>query len=131
MSRSTAVNNTVNLDAYQEWTRTTRTGTVESMRNSERLQYAMLKLAEEWAELGIHVGQLQGHAGKAMRDDPNGRPTAERLGLMLGEVGDILWYVATIADSLGYTLSEVAEANVQKLESRKLRGALNGNGDNR
>ena len=47
------------------------------------------------------------------------------------ELGDVLWYVAAVASDLGLTLSDVAQTNVQKLESRQARGTLAGNGDNR
>ncbi len=47
------------------------------------------------------------------------------------EVGDVLWYVATMAFDLGYSLEEIAEMNYQKLKSRQQRHQLNGSGDNR
>lgn len=47
------------------------------------------------------------------------------------ELGDILWYVARLSDELGFDLSDVAEANIDKLFSRKDRGVLGGSGDNR
>ena len=47
------------------------------------------------------------------------------------EVGDVLWYVATMAFDLGYSLEEIAEMNDQKLKSRQQRHQLNGSGDNR
>lgn len=50
---------------------------------------------------------------------------------IMKEIGDVLWYCATLANDLGYTLEEVAETNVEKLLSRKKRGVLGGNGDNR
>lgn len=50
---------------------------------------------------------------------------------LLLELGDPLWYIAALADDLGYTLQEVVDANVSKLTSRKERGVLQGNGDTR
>lgn len=47
------------------------------------------------------------------------------------ELGDVLWYIANAAGDLGYSLGEVAEMNIKKLTSRKDRGVLRGDGDNR
>ena len=47
------------------------------------------------------------------------------------ELGDVLWYLANLANDLGYSLSEIAENNIEKLESRKERGVIQGSGDNR
>ncbi len=34
------------------------------------------------------------------------------------ELGDILWYITEAAAALGYTLEEVAQANIEKLQRR-------------
>ena len=47
------------------------------------------------------------------------------------ELGDVLWYVAQIASELDLDLSNVAQANLDKLADRAKRGQLQGSGDNR
>ena len=47
------------------------------------------------------------------------------------ELGDVLWYISALADDLGVTLEEVAQANVDKLKSRMERNKIKGDGDNR
>lgn len=37
---------------------------------------------------------------------------------MKRELGDVLWYVANAATALGYSLDEIVEGNIAKLESR-------------
>lgn len=47
------------------------------------------------------------------------------------ELGDVVWYVAVLAESLGLSLGEVMQLNLDKLASRKKRGTQKGAGDNR
>ncbi len=47
------------------------------------------------------------------------------------ELGDVVWYVAVMAHSLGLSLDEVMQLNLDKLASRKKRGVQKGQGDNR
>jgi NTP pyrophosphatase (non-canonical NTP hydrolase) len=47
------------------------------------------------------------------------------------EIGDVVWYLAVFADSLGLTFEEVIQRNVEKLSSRNERGVIKGSGDNR
>jgi NTP pyrophosphatase (non-canonical NTP hydrolase) len=37
---------------------------------------------------------------------------------LLDELGDCLWYIATMASTAGFTLREVAEYNIHKLQAR-------------
>ena len=64
--------------------------------------------------------------GEKRKDDE--RPTALAC---LKELGDCLWYVSQCARLNGFTLQEIAEANIKKLSSRAKRGKLHGAGGNR
>lgn len=47
------------------------------------------------------------------------------------ELGDVMWYLARLIDELDADMSEVAEANLDKLFDRKDRNKLQGSGDDR
>ena len=47
------------------------------------------------------------------------------------ELGDVMWYVAVLADYFDLDLSDIGEANLAKLASRQQRGVLGGSGDDR
>tara|TARA_Y100001968_G_C19042476_1_gene565198 strand:- start:292 stop:621 length:330 start_codon:yes stop_codon:yes gene_type:complete len=47
------------------------------------------------------------------------------------ELGDVLWYLSQLSSELGFELKDVAQANLDKLSSRKNRGTIQGSGDNR
>lgn len=47
------------------------------------------------------------------------------------ELGDVLWFVSVMAEELGFSLNDVAQLNIDKISSRKERGVIGGNGDNR
>ena len=50
---------------------------------------------------------------------------------LMKEAGDILWQLAGLCTTMGWTLEEVAQKNLDKLSSRKKRGVIDGDGDNR
>lgn len=50
---------------------------------------------------------------------------------LMHEAGDILWQLAGLCHVMGWELEEVAKANLNKLASRKKRGVIEGDGDNR
>ena len=47
------------------------------------------------------------------------------------ELGDVVWYIAVMADSLGLSFDDIMQRNVKKLQDRKDRGVITGAGDNR
>ncbi len=47
------------------------------------------------------------------------------------ELGDVVWYIAVLADSLGLKFDDIMQRNVQKLQDRKRRDVITGAGDNR
>ena len=55
----------------------------------------------------------------------------EQLADFKKEIGDVVWYIAVLANSMGWTFEEVMEINVKKLADRKKRGVIKGAGDNR
>ena len=80
---------------------------------------------------------LTGEAGetadkiKKVIRDKGGRASEEDREAIIKELGDVLWYVASVAKYLGASLDEVAEKNLKKLGSRKKRGKISGEGDER
>jgi NTP pyrophosphatase (non-canonical NTP hydrolase) len=80
---------------------------------------------------------LPGEAGetidkfKKIIRDKNGMISLSDKEEIKKELGDVLWYVTMIAEYLEIPLSEVANANLEKLESRYVRNKLHGSGDNR
>jgi NTP pyrophosphatase (non-canonical NTP hydrolase) len=63
--------------------------------------------------------------------DKQGALSGEDKAEILKELGDILWYVNSVASLLGSSLEEVAMKNLDKVLSRKARGVTKGSGDNR
>ena len=89
----------------------------------DNIYYPALGLAGE-------AGEVCEKIKKIMRDQ-KGFITQENEDELVRELGDVLWYVANLANEINRNLSEIAEVNLQKLEDRKNRGKLQGSGDNR
>lgn len=61
----------------------------------------------------------------------DGVVTQEDKNELAKELGDVIWYIAVLADSLGLSLDEIMQQNVAKLMDRKQRDVIKGAGDNR
>lgn len=75
-------------------------------------------------------GEVADKIKKVIRDN-KGKISKEVREEIKKELGDVLWYVAQLSTELKLTLSEVAESNLEKLQSRAKRNKLQGSGDNR
>jgi NTP pyrophosphatase (non-canonical NTP hydrolase) len=109
------------LNEYQQ--QTLQTAVYPGRGTMQGIVYTALKLNGE-------AGEVAEHIGKALRDD-GGIITPERRTLLKKELGDVLWYISSLADELGFGLGAIAVHNLEKLADRKTRGVLGGSGDNR
>ncbi len=76
------------------------------------------------------AGEVAEKCKKIIRDQGGKWDNKNREDLKL-EISDVLWYCANLASEFNLTLEEIAQANIDKLQSRKDRGTLRGSGDNR
>lgn len=76
------------------------------------------------------AGEVADKVKKVIRDNNQSFDTARKIEIAK-EIGDVMWYCATLANDLGFTLEAIAQMNIDKLQSRKERGMLGGSGDNR
>lgn len=106
------------FDEYQRATKLT--AIYPGAKSESGITYTTLGLIGE-------AGELANDWKKSMRDGE----TALAKEKMRYELGDVLWYLARLADELGMSLDQVAQANLDKLRDRKIRNQLTGSGDNR
>ena len=117
----------MNLNEYQEKAMTT------CMDSSRNFSYMFLNLVGE-------VGEFSSKVAKFIRKDKAG--IENDILMMCGchtddveelkkEAGDVLWQLSGLCTVMGWSLDDVAQQNLDKLQSRKQRNVIDGNGDNR
>lgn len=74
------------------------------------------EVIEKWKKIVAYKG------GKISDDD---------LKELSKELGDVIWYIAVFAHSLGLSFEDIMQQNVKKLQDRQKRDVLKGAGDNR
>lgn len=90
------------LSDYQRMSRRT----AGNKQKSDKMEEALFGLAGEVGELCDHYKKYM-HQGHDLSYDH-----------MAEESGDVLWYLAEIADALGITLEDIARRNIDKLLKR-------------
>jgi NTP pyrophosphatase (non-canonical NTP hydrolase) len=82
--------------------------------------------------LGVNgeAGEIAEKLKKIIRDKKGHISETDKQALG-SEIGDVLWYLATLAHHLGLSFEDIANANLDKLQSRQKRGVIGGSGDHR
>lgn len=118
----------MNLNFYQDCARKTAQG--------HNLDHFVHGLTEEAGEVAGVMKRF--HRGDDQYGEPGHGPNSALPALsqyardkLVAELGDVLWYVAMIADIVEVRLEDVAIKNVQKLLDRKKRNVITGSGDDR
>jgi NTP pyrophosphatase (non-canonical NTP hydrolase) len=99
--------NSMDLNDYQQLSVQTRQ-TPAGDGNVPSVVIALLGLAGE-------AGQLLSEYKKFLRDGPAHNLHRDRVA---EELGDLLWYIANVAEQFGLKLSQVAEENLRKTDER-------------
>ena len=106
----------MNFNEYQKLARSTAVYPEEY-----KVVYPALGLCGE-------AGEVADKIKKTIRGDSS---LDEVTGNIADELGDVLWYLAILADDLGVELEDVAKWNVDKLQRRMKSNKIKGDGDNR
>lgn len=102
---------------------TARTAIYPGQGTITGLTYTALGLGE--------AGEVQNKVKKVLRDD-GGVVTPERRLAIAKELRGNLWYISQMATELGLDLErDIAQANLDELQSRMERGVIRGDGDDR
>lgn len=115
----------MDFDEYQKIAATT--DTFDSTENKQVLSAGFItKIMGLAGESGEVIEKFK----KVLRDEEGAISEMDKAEIVK-ELGDVLWYVSSIARYLDVPMSEVAKKNIAKLASRRDRNMLHGAGDNR
>ena len=76
------------------------------------------------------AGEAAEKVKKCLRDN-NGIFGSQIKVDIMRELADVLWYIWATADDMGYTLEDVMEIGIEKVEKRQKTNTVHGNGDYR
>lgn len=107
------------LDEYQE--KCALTAIYSKNQKGHEIEYCTLGLVGE-------AGEIANKVKKVLRGDYTIEEICEDLGK---EIFDVVWYCSMLATELGLSMDDLAHQNLAKLASRKARGVISGDGDNR
>jgi NTP pyrophosphatase (non-canonical NTP hydrolase) len=111
------------FDEYQELAKRTDLSSEIRDWNSPKNFEKLLGLCGEAGEISEKFKKILRDKGGIVSDEDREE--------LIKELGDVLWYVAIIAEHLDVDFNEVAKQNIAKLASRAKRNLIHGAGDNR
>ena len=106
------------LNSYQK-----KAVSTKIYKSEDSLIYPALGLCGESGEVAEKI--------KKILRDQNGKINDDNKLQVKKELGDVLWYLANLANDLGVTLEDVAKTNLKKLKVRQKNKTLHGSGDER
>ena len=117
---------------YQKEAVSMRVSLNEFQKKFPNTDYFILEImALAYDGLGMGgAGEVQGKIKKIIRDN-GGIITDEARKEIIFKMGDTLWYLASMCQTLGISLEEVADMNIEKLKNRHVKGTVHGSEDNR
>jgi len=106
------------VNEYQDFTKTTAI-----YPEDRAMDYLVAGLCSE-------AGEVAGKYKKIIRDK-DGIIDVQDSYQIVSELGDCLYYIARLAETIGWDMSDVIDVNVSKLTDRQERDVLSGSGDGR
>lgn len=96
----------------------------ERLAKSTLLQHPDFKIKDKEVMISWFALGLAGEAGEVADLVKKGIYHQQTLDheKLKKELGDVLWYVSALADQLNMTLTEIMEANIEKLQARFPKG---------
>lgn len=124
----------MNANEYQKQTAETALYVDSVIRTVEDSSETRLKNLLDLCYTGLglagEAGEFANKLKKVIRDK-HGELDDESKRALAKELGGVAWYLSECASNLGYDLSQIMAENLNQLQSRKDRGALQGSGDDR
>ncbi len=119
------------LNEYQKKAMTT------CMPTSNNWSYMFLNLVGEVGEFASKVAKhiRKGHYDIMCSNIANGKniddlqEPEKAIDELKREAGDVLWQLSGLCSVMGWSLEDVAQMNLDKLQARKEAGTIDGNGD--
>lgn len=111
----------MNLNEYQQFT--INSAFFTENKNIDFLSYLTIGISGESGELANKV--------KKIYRDKRGIVDNEDKEHLALELGDIIWYISVLAKKLGFTIDELLQMNVDKINRRIKNKTQEGSGDER